>query len=70
MVGRQVSKNEEQKTERRCVTAAPGEPYDPTQTHTQQPYTQLNVPVAAHKDFNPSQSWYQIILLGYRSKYV
>ncbi len=51
---RQVTgKNEEQKVERRCVTAAPGEPYDRTQTHTQQPITQLNVPVTARKDFNP-----------------
>ena len=58
-----TGKNEEQKVERRCVTAAPGEPYDPTQTHTQ-----LNVPVTAHKDLTPSQSWYQIILLGDRSK--
>jgi len=24
-----------------------------TQTHTRQPYTQLNVPVTARKDFNP-----------------
>ncbi len=30
-----------------------GEPYDPTRTHTQQPITQLNVPVTARKDFNP-----------------
>ncbi len=48
-----TGKNEAQKVERRCVTAAPGEPYDPTQTHTRQPYTQLNVPVTARKDFNP-----------------
>ncbi len=48
-----TGKNEEQKVERRCVTAVPGEPYDPTQTHTRQPYTQLNVPVTARKDFNP-----------------
>jgi len=32
-----TGKNEEQKVERRCVTAAPGEPYDPTQTHTSSP---------------------------------
>ncbi len=63
-----TGKNEEPKVERRCVTAALGEPYDPTQTHTQQPYTELNVLVTARKDFNPGQSWYKIILLGDRSK--